>query len=75
MFLAKSNRSRTGLFGVKNGFSEKGVKIEQVIFGYGSLQVVAGEWVARELCLTKGPVRTGPPVRRKRRGALGEQAT
>ena len=28
----KSNRSRTGHFGVKNGFSEKGVKIEQVIF-------------------------------------------
>ena len=60
MLLAKSNRSRTGLFGVKNGVSEKEVKIEQVVFGCLFLQVVAGEWVVKMLCLTKSPVRTGP---------------
>jgi len=33
-FLAKANRSRTGHFGAKNGFSKKVMKIEQVIFGF-----------------------------------------
>jgi len=38
----KSNRSRTGHFGVKTGFSKELVKIEQVILGFRFLQVVAG---------------------------------
>ncbi len=49
----KSNRSRTGHFGVKNGLSKKLMKIERVVFEYLFLQVVAGEWVANILCLTK----------------------
>ena len=74
-FFEKSNRSRTGHFGVKNVVSKKLMKIEQVAFKHWFSQVVAREWVARILGLTKGPVRTGPRGGRKMREALGEQVT
>ena len=60
---------------MENEYSEKGRKIEQVVFRLRFVQVVDMEWVTKWLCVTKGPVRTGADEGRKRASEKIEQVT